>query len=92
MTKAQAISDIRQAIAEGGGAENPRALRKVRESCFFLRTVCSSGRDKISEIEGWADKFYSTIKWKAYPGEHPAIGTWVLLACSALESQTEGED
>jgi len=89
MTALEAIARIESLIdGVSGGSADPEATKQIEEALGALSVGLppSAQRDKLADIRHWADVYFSTRKWRAYPGGIRDVAIWVHQSCRVLRA------
>jgi hypothetical protein len=91
MKPREAIAEIRKLFGDGfsPGADD-YAIKTVRECCACLRGY-STKREKIGEIEEWANQYFSARKWQSLQ-RAKTLAVSAEIACGVVESSLPKED
>jgi|GEM_PF-1275244 len=95
MNPNEALTVIQQLIdGRSGGHRDNDALQKIISCCACLRSHISSAYadEKITEIQEFADTYFSERKWQRYNGGLSQIGAWVAHNCSTLSQMLPSQD
>jgi hypothetical protein len=83
---ADSFNEYIQELFRGSPGKDDYTIRRIRAACARLRSDVPAKEEMISEIEFWADVFFSTRKWQQYPDPHRQIPCFVQDRCSWIQS------
>jgi hypothetical protein len=93
MKAEERIAEIERLVNNLPAEPNQEALEAIRSHLSYLRPLVKSsyGREKISDIETWAEVYFSQRKHQKHVGKSEQVAVWILAACQAVQSCLEAQ-